>query len=320
MMKNNKKKGILIAVAVAVIVVIAVAAVCLNRKTDNAGAVSEGRTESADKTKKSDKADKEESETKRNSDAQVITFAVPDICKIDKNNLKKFNDALAADGHDYELEIKTLSYDNYGQAVEGALENGKTDIAFLGFGDAAGNNPVYDLVRSDLVLNLDDILSGDKGKTLYEAFPKNLWEMVKCDKHIYSIPLALASDEGVYAAFNRDYVSDDAISAWDGSIDGIYHRNSCRESEVYCHRKSARIPPKAGKTQRHSETKRKNQTVRYSLYLGQAGTAMYQTGHRANLRSEIQRQQLRLSPEPFRGTRRVENLHHASTHEPALCD
>ena len=138
---KNKKKGILIAVAVAVIVVIAVAAVCLNRKTDNAGAVSEGRTESADKTKKSDKADKEESENKRNSDAQVITFAVPDICKIDKNNLKKFNDALAADGHDYELEIKTLSYDNYGQAVEGALENGKTDIAFLGFGDAAGNNP-----------------------------------------------------------------------------------------------------------------------------------------------------------------------------------
>ena len=66
--------------------------------------------------------------------------------------------------------------------------------------------------------------------------------------------------------------------------------------------------------------KRKNQTVRYSLYLGQAGTAMYQTGHRANLRSEIQRQQLRLSPEPFRGTRRAENLHHASTHEPALCD
>lgn len=32
MMKNSKKKGILIAVAVAVIVVIAVAAVCLNRK------------------------------------------------------------------------------------------------------------------------------------------------------------------------------------------------------------------------------------------------------------------------------------------------
>ena len=44
---------ILIAVAVAVIVVIAVAAVCLNRKTDNAGAVSEGRTESADQNQKS---------------------------------------------------------------------------------------------------------------------------------------------------------------------------------------------------------------------------------------------------------------------------
>ena len=95
---------------------------------------------------------------------------------------------------------------------------------------------------------------------------------------------------------------------------GVYRPKQLQRSEVYCHRKSARIPPKAGKTQRHSETKRKNQTVRYSLYLGQAGTAMYQTGHRANLRSEIQRQQLRLSPEPFRGTRRAENLHHASTH------
>ena len=42
MMKNSKKKGILIAVAVAVIVVIAVAAVCLNRKTDNAVAVRVG--------------------------------------------------------------------------------------------------------------------------------------------------------------------------------------------------------------------------------------------------------------------------------------
>ena len=40
MMKNSKKKGILIAVAVAVIVVIAVAAVCLYRKTDDGGAVS----------------------------------------------------------------------------------------------------------------------------------------------------------------------------------------------------------------------------------------------------------------------------------------
>lgn len=38
-------------------------------------------------------------------------------------------------------------------------------------------------------------------------------------------------------------------------------RNSCRESEVYCHRKSARIPPKAGKTQRHSETKRKTRPL-----------------------------------------------------------
>jgi multiple sugar transport system substrate-binding protein len=46
--------------------------------------------------------------------------------------------------------------------------------------------------------------------------------MAKCDGHIYSIPSALADDNGVYAAFNRDYISDDVINSWDGSIDGIY--------------------------------------------------------------------------------------------------
>lgn len=34
--------------------------------------------------------------------------------------------------------------------------------------------------------------------------------------------LHLQDDNGVYAAFNRDYLSDDVINSWDGSIDGIY--------------------------------------------------------------------------------------------------
>ena len=50
-----------------------------------------------------------------------------------------------------------------------------------------------------------------------------------------------------------------------------------------------RIPSKAGQTQRHSKTKRKNSPVRHSLYLGQTDTAMYQAGSGTNLRSKIQR-------------------------------
>mgnify|MGYP000450092589 CR=1 FL=1 len=83
---------------------------------------------------------------------------------------------------------------NTARSLKVHLLPGKTDVAFLGLGDENGNNPAYDLISSDLVLNLDDVLSKDQGKTLYDAFPKNLWEMAKCDGHIYSIPSAFADD------------------------------------------------------------------------------------------------------------------------------
>ena len=203
---KNKKKGVLIAVVVIALIVVAVAAVCINKKADDSGKLKEGQTEA----------------TVKKSDTKVITFAVPDICRIDENNIKQFNAALMNDGYDYELNIKYLEYDEYSQKLESTLAAGKTDVAFLGLGDENGNNPVYELISSDLVLNLDDVLSKDQGNTLYDAFPKKLWEMAKCDGHIYSIPSALADDNGVYAAFNRDYLSDDVINSWDGSIDGIY--------------------------------------------------------------------------------------------------
>ena len=163
-----------------------------------------------------------ETEAEKKTDVKTITFTVPDICRVDEDKLKSFNDELVKDGHDYKLEVKYLAYEEYTDLLEGELESGQTDVAFLGLGDAGGNNNVYSLINSGAVLNLDDILSEKQGAALYNAFPKNLWEAVKCNKHIYSIPSAVVDDQGVYAAFNRDYISDDAIDAWDGSIDGIY--------------------------------------------------------------------------------------------------
>ena len=64
-----------------------------------------------------------------------------------------------SDGYNYELNIKYLEYDEYSQKLESAFAAGETDVAFLGLGDENGNNPVYDLISSDLVLNLDDVLS-----------------------------------------------------------------------------------------------------------------------------------------------------------------
>jgi len=151
-----------------------------------------------------------------------ITFTVPSYCRVDENNLRLFNEALAGDGYAYELNINRLDYNEYNELVCEALENGNTDIAFLGLGSEDGENNVYETINSGAVSELDDLLSSDAGAALYSSFPANLWESVKCNGHIYSIPQTLADDYGIYAAFNTDYVDDEDIADWDGGIDGLY--------------------------------------------------------------------------------------------------
>ena len=151
----------------------------------------------------------------------TITFAVPDFCVLNKNNVKLVNEELQKNGHKYQLELKYLSYETYSQDVKNELENGAADVAFLGLSE--GDNCVYSLINSGVVIKLDEALSSEKGKVVYDEFPGALWESVKCNGHIYSIPQTLAQEQVTYAVFNKDYVSQEAIDNWDGSLDGIYN-------------------------------------------------------------------------------------------------
>ena len=150
----------------------------------------------------------------------TITFAIPKVSEIAGKNLRLFNEELQKDGHPYKLKIVYVDLETYVEDLEPVLKEGKADISFMGLGD--GSNNIVRLLKSGELLNLDDILTTDKGKALYEAFPKSLWETVKVDGHIYSIPNATWNDAGLYAAFNKDLISDEAIEKWDGTLDGIY--------------------------------------------------------------------------------------------------
>ena len=157
-------------------------------------------------------------------DVTTITFAVPEYCRIDDKNLKLFNDELAKDGYKYRLQVNTFA-DNvedqeYYKSIENELKSGKADVAFLGEDD--GSSGLIDLFNSGSLLDIDEVISSDKGKALYEAFPKTFWERVKFNGHTYSIPSAIPVKVGVFAAFNKNYVSDEVIENWDGSLEGIY--------------------------------------------------------------------------------------------------
>ena len=158
-------------------------------------------------------------------DVTEIVFAVPNFCHVDIDHLKLFNEELLKDGHKYQLSIASFEYnfeDNlYFVNIENELNKASVDVAFLGLGD--DDNNIYKLINSGAVMNLDDVISSDKGKALYEAFPSALWEAGKCNGHIYSIPQANLDDQGIFAAFNKDFISEEAINNWDGTLDGIYN-------------------------------------------------------------------------------------------------
>jgi len=160
-----------------------------------------------------------------NPDVTEITFAVPNFCHIDIDRLKLFNEELLKDGHKYQLSIASFEYDfednKYFENIEKELNKATVDVAFLGLGDEENN--IFKLINSGAVMNLDEVISSDKGQALYEAFPAALWEAGKCNGHVYSIPQANLNDQGVFAAFNKDFISEEAINNWDGTLDGIYN-------------------------------------------------------------------------------------------------
>lgn len=163
-------------------------------------------------------------QTEEKKEVTTITFAIPDFCHMNNKYVKMVNQELLKDGHPYQLEFKSFEYDleenEYFENLEKELKDGSIDVTFLGFGDSS--NSVYKLINSGAVQNLDQILTSGNGKVVYDAFPKALWEGVKCNGHIYSIPNSTATDDGLYVAFNRKYISDDVIEKWDGTIEGLY--------------------------------------------------------------------------------------------------
>ena len=154
--------------------------------------------------------------------AKIITYAIPSICYVDEKNVRKLNAALREDGYDYRLKIQQLSTLDYLKNLQGQLKNGTVDVAFGWMSSFTDGNDVAKFLASGAVLNLDPILAEGKGKVLYDTFPKNLWEASKFDGKNFVIPRATSVSEGVFAVFNRDYIPDEEIEQWDGSIEGIY--------------------------------------------------------------------------------------------------
>lgn len=146
------------------------------------------------------------------------------------------NQKLREDGYDFQLDLvfaeitpyKLLAQDYnasdmeyYFAAISDILENGETDIAFLGWDWSYRKEDVGTIIRQGNLLELSGLLDTPAGQTLYAAFSEAEWKSAETDGKIYCIPNQLSYTAAPYFAFNREYFSEEEIAGFDGSLSGL---------------------------------------------------------------------------------------------------
>lgn len=166
------------------------------------------------------KADTVQSEMVKR-DENVIIWTVPDgitESEIERNVLL-VNEKLAEDGYPFTLKIQTLSSKSYRQDLLPLLENGATDIASLGMDFADGSAGFgQDLIRAGYFEELSSYLDSEAGKKLKMAYCEQEWKIVETDGGIYSLPNQYGMKGGEYLAFNKEYVTEEMLTGFSGSI------------------------------------------------------------------------------------------------------
>ncbi len=151
---------------------------------------------------------------------KVLTWAVPDTYSISKNALIQFNKTLMSKGYDFAVKFVPLDSDNYLQDLdEYEVKNGSFDIVNSGsniYGSPVNN--AYQLIQNGYFFPLDDYLSTESGKKIFEMFDQKQWDSVKVDGRVYTIPYAGVGAREFNFVFNKKYVSEKDLAGFNGNI------------------------------------------------------------------------------------------------------
>lgn len=142
----------------------------------------------------------------------TIKWCLHDI-ELDAQNIAALNDALREDGFEYTVELVRmgLSFEKtYEQQVRDyESENGSFDVVSAGGGFSS--DAAADFIKSGYFAPLGELSD-------YNAVPEKLWETVKVNGEIYTVPGLNFADMGIYFYFNRAYVSEQQIANFNGDL------------------------------------------------------------------------------------------------------
>lgn len=148
----------------------------------------------------------------------IIRWGVPDLFQISEEALNRFNHTILEKGYDFRVEFIPLNYDDYYESLKlYEKDNGSLDISFAGLNSIVGNES-FSLVNTGYFTSLDIYLSSPEGDDLYQLLPPLLWDAVKVNNTIYTIPNGIAKDIGIKYIFNKAYISEEELQGFTGDL------------------------------------------------------------------------------------------------------
>lgn len=147
----------------------------------------------------------------------TIKWCLPS-CKLDDDIIGKINAALYEDGCQYDVELIQIPQDpvrSYEEQVREYEESsGSLDVVSAGYGYITNMGAGYRFIKSGYFTRLDNLSD-------FTAVPEKLWETVKVSGEIYTVPGLNFNDSSTTVFFNKAYISEDKIAAFDGDLNKL---------------------------------------------------------------------------------------------------
>ena len=146
-----------------------------------------------------------------------IIWAFPTF-SFDRNKIPiedRINKKLAEDGYNFRIKCIYLDAENYPSLVGDC----KADIVYTGIKTDADNlSPAYLDISEGKYLCLDQYL---KDSSLYDFYPKMLWDSVLYNNSIYCIPNTNLPDCGLALVIKKSKYNEENIARFDNSLEGF---------------------------------------------------------------------------------------------------
>lgn len=152
-----------------------------------------------------------------NVDKNTIIWAFFDDIGIFGNVEEHINEKLEKDGYPFKIKCIVLGKKEYTQRVKDC----RADIIFdgLGFPDSTYKwSVMHDAILEGKILKLDEYLSGSR---LYDFFPEAMWESIRVDGSLYSIPNTNFYDSSLAVVFKKSAYTEEEIESFDNTLDGL---------------------------------------------------------------------------------------------------